>query len=464
MSQLGARLIAGVDEVGRGSLFGPVVAAAVILDPEYRVRGLRDSKLLPAERREVLAERIREHAVAWAVAAVDAARIDQINIYQASRLAMREAVPVSTRAPTICWSTRCAWIANCRSNPSFTATPCPLQSRPRRSWPRSARDQMIVEWDPVFPVYGLASNKGYSTPRHLAALREHGPSPLHRQSFAPVWNAPVPQDVLAFMLEDDEELDTALRPASNAASGSPRCHPERSGAIRLRMVPRCRGTCFLPNLFRTMRGFPTKVPWPAGGRSFDFAAGLVKRVPPIAQDDSIWVAPASGPRGGRDAADSRWDAGATFRTIQPCMPRMMVVTAHPDDEASSFGGSLCLYHERGCRDFRRLPDARTSGHLSRWRAQRSGTGRAPTRGICRRLRHFESLASATVLDYPDGQLHRLELQRVVSDLTLRIREFRPQVLLTFDAAGGVDRPHRSHHGIGLCHPGLPLGGTQQSLP
>src|SRR5262249_50532564 len=88
----GAKLIAGVDEVGRGSLFGPVVAAAVIPDPSYRIRGLRDSKLLLAERREILAERIREHAVAWAVAAVDAARIDQINIYHASRLAMKEAV------------------------------------------------------------------------------------------------------------------------------------------------------------------------------------------------------------------------------------------------------------------------------------------------------------------------------------------------------------------------------------
>ena len=95
----GARLIAGVDEVGRGSLFGPVVAAAVILDPGYRIRGLRDSKLLPAERREVLAERIREHAIAWAVAAVDAARIDQINIYHASRLAMLEAVSQLAPAP-----------------------------------------------------------------------------------------------------------------------------------------------------------------------------------------------------------------------------------------------------------------------------------------------------------------------------------------------------------------------------
>src|ERR1051326_8376114 len=88
----GAQMVAGVDEVGRGSLFGCVVAAAVILDPEVRIRGLRDSKLLERERREVLSERIKEHAIAWSIAAVDAAKIDQINIYQASRVAMREAV------------------------------------------------------------------------------------------------------------------------------------------------------------------------------------------------------------------------------------------------------------------------------------------------------------------------------------------------------------------------------------
>src|SRR5213083_1383775 len=95
----GAKLVAGVDEVGRGSLFGPVVAAAVILDSSYRIRGLRDSKLLPAERREVLAERIRERAIAWAIAAVDSARIDQINIYQASRVAMLEALAQLSPAP-----------------------------------------------------------------------------------------------------------------------------------------------------------------------------------------------------------------------------------------------------------------------------------------------------------------------------------------------------------------------------
>jgi ribonuclease HII len=187
MWQRGARLVAGVDEVGRGSLFGPVVAAAVILDPAYRIRGLRDSKLLPAERREILAERIREHAVAWAIAAVDAARIDQINIYQASRVAMREAVSGLDPCDALSASIAAASILA-----------------------KVERDRMIVEWDPVFPVYGLASNKGYSTPRHLAALREHGPSPLHRQSFAPVWNAPVPQDVLAFMLEEDGEPQILL--------------------------------------------------------------------------------------------------------------------------------------------------------------------------------------------------------------------------------------------------------------
>ncbi len=208
-SQLGARFIAGVDEVGRGSLFGPVVAAAVILDPEYRVRGLRDSKLLPPERRTILAERIREHALAWAVAAVDAARIDQINIYQASRLAMRQAVfgldPGADHLLVDAMRLDC----ELPQQPIIHGDALSASIAAASILAKVERDRMIVEWDPVFPVYGLASNKGYSTPRHLAALREHGPSPLHRLSFAPVWNAPVPQDVLAFMLEEDEEFDSA---------------------------------------------------------------------------------------------------------------------------------------------------------------------------------------------------------------------------------------------------------------
>jgi len=197
----GARLVAGVDEVGRGSLFGPVVAAAVILDPGYRIRGLRDSKLLLPARREILAERIREHAICWAIAAVDAARIDQINIYQASRLAMREAVlrlqPESDHVLVDAVRLDCALPQKAIIHGDALSVSIAAAS----ILAKVERDRLVREWDPVFPVYGLASNKGYSTPHHLSALREHGPSPLHRQSFAPVWNAPVPQEVLAFMLE-----------------------------------------------------------------------------------------------------------------------------------------------------------------------------------------------------------------------------------------------------------------------
>jgi len=203
----GASLVAGVDEVGRGSLFGPVVAAAVILDPAYRVRGLRDSKLLPPERREVLAERIREHVVAWAIAAVDAARIDQINIYQASRVAMRDAVLRLAPSPDHllvdavrldCEQTQVAIIHGDALSGSIAAASILAKVE---------RDRMMREWDAVFPAYGLASHKGYSTPKHLAALREFGPTPLHRQSFAPVWQNPVPQEAFAFMQEDDVPME-----------------------------------------------------------------------------------------------------------------------------------------------------------------------------------------------------------------------------------------------------------------
>jgi ribonuclease HII len=182
----GFHAVAGVDEVGRGCLFGPVMAGAVILSPDRPVRGLNDSKLLEPERREELAERIRERAVAWAVAAVDAATIDSINIYQASRLAMRKAVgqlnpapdfllvdavpidvPVPQR-PLIKGDARCHAIAAA----SIVA--------------KVYRDACMRIWDEVFPAYGLAGHKGYSTPEHCLALRELGPTPLHRLSFEPV--------------------------------------------------------------------------------------------------------------------------------------------------------------------------------------------------------------------------------------------------------------------------------------
>ena len=203
----GAELVAGVDEVGRGSLFGPVVAAAVILDPSYRVRGLRDSKLLPAERREELAVRIREHSIAWAIAAVDAARIDQINIYQASRLAMLRAVEQLVRGPDYLLVDAVKLDCEVPQKSIIHGDALSASIAAASIIAKVERDRMIAAWDPVYPMYGLASNKGYSTPHHLEALRSLGPSPLHRQSFAPVWSAPMQQEVLGFMREDDQETD-----------------------------------------------------------------------------------------------------------------------------------------------------------------------------------------------------------------------------------------------------------------
>lgn len=198
----GAKLVAGTDEVGRGSLFGPVVAAAVILDPAYRIRGLRDSKLLAPERREELAPRIREHAIAWAIVAVDSARIDQINIYQASRLAMLQAVQQLAPAADYLLADAVRLDCDLPQHSIIHGDALSASIAAASILAKVERDRMISAWDPVFPVYGLASNKGYSTPHHIAALREHGPSPLHRQSFAPVWNAPIPQEVLSFMLDE----------------------------------------------------------------------------------------------------------------------------------------------------------------------------------------------------------------------------------------------------------------------
>jgi ribonuclease HII len=178
--------IAGVDEAGRGALFGPVFAAAVVLDPSRQIRGLDDSKQLSADRREVLAGRIRDRAVAWAVAGADAYEIDRVNILQASRLAMKRAIerlqttsdyllidaitvdlPVSQRAlihgDALCFSIAAASILA-----------------------KVARDRALEQWDAVFPEYGFAHNRGYGTPDHLAALEKFGPTTLHRFSFEPV--------------------------------------------------------------------------------------------------------------------------------------------------------------------------------------------------------------------------------------------------------------------------------------
>jgi ribonuclease HII len=201
----GAKFIAGVDEVGRGALFGPVVAAAVILDPTYRIKGLRDSKLLPAERREVLAQRIRDHAIAWSIAAVDVARIDQLNIYWASNLAMKHAVRGLSCQPDHLLIDAMRLDLDCAQTKIIHGDALSASIAAASIIAKVFRDELVREWSPVFPEYDLASNKGYSAPKHIKALREFGPSPLHRQSFAPVWMASAPQEVLWSMLDESAE-------------------------------------------------------------------------------------------------------------------------------------------------------------------------------------------------------------------------------------------------------------------
>jgi ribonuclease HII len=200
---IGARLVAGVDEVGRGAFFGPVVAGAVILDPGYRIRGLRDSKLLPAPRREVLAQRIKEHCIAWSVAAVDAARIDQLNIYHASLLAMVEAISQLDPRPDHLLLDAVRVQYDCPQTKIIHGDALSASIAAASIVAKVHRDELVSRWAPVFPAYDLASNKGYRSPKHVASLRKFGPSPLHRQSFAPVWMSQHPQEVLEFMLSGE---------------------------------------------------------------------------------------------------------------------------------------------------------------------------------------------------------------------------------------------------------------------
>ena len=182
----GYRSIAGVDEVGVGALFGPVVAAAVILDPSRTIRGIRDSKVLEPKTREDLAEKIRSSAISWAVGSVEAAEIDRINIYQASRLAMRQAVMALHVPPDLLLvdarrlDLEIPQISIIRGDAQCVSVAAASIVA------KVTRDALMREWDRVFPNYGLASHKGYSTPAHKKALREHGPTPLHRVSYAPV--------------------------------------------------------------------------------------------------------------------------------------------------------------------------------------------------------------------------------------------------------------------------------------
>jgi len=185
----GWQRIAGLDEVGRGSLFGQVVAAAVILDPRRRIVGLDDSKKLAPERREVLSERIREHAMAWSIAEVDAGRIDAWNIYQASRQAMVEALRQLRIPPDYLLLDAMQLDVLLEQKSLIHGDTLSVSIAAASIIAKVERDRQMVEWDRTYPQYGLAQHKGYATPEHLAALRAHGPTPHHRFSFAPVREA-----------------------------------------------------------------------------------------------------------------------------------------------------------------------------------------------------------------------------------------------------------------------------------
>jgi ribonuclease HII len=182
----GFERIAGVDEVGRGALFGPVFAAAVILSTDHPIRGLRDSKLLDPERREVLAVRIRERAVAWSVGSADAFEIDRINILQASRLAMRRAIQKMTPAPDYLLVDAVTVDLPIEQRALIHGDALSQCIAAASILAKVERDACLRQWDQVFPQYGFKNHKGYSTDEHWKALETHGPTPMHRFSFWPV--------------------------------------------------------------------------------------------------------------------------------------------------------------------------------------------------------------------------------------------------------------------------------------
>src|SRR5271155_486908 len=187
--QHGWQRIAGLDEAGRGSLFGPVMAAVVVLNPRRRIVGLDDSKKLAPDRRAELAERIREHALSGAVAEIDASRIDAWNIYQASRQAMVAAISQLRPLPDYLLLDAIELDLPIEQKALIHGDARSISIAAASILAKVDRDRRMEEFDQLFPQYGLAQNKGYGTPDHLEALRQHGPTPLHRFSYAPVREA-----------------------------------------------------------------------------------------------------------------------------------------------------------------------------------------------------------------------------------------------------------------------------------
>lgn len=179
--------IAGVDEAGRGPLAGPVIAAAVILDPHRPIQGLADSKKLSAKRREQLEQQIRQHALAFAIGRAEVEEIDQLNILWASMLAMQRAVDgLSIQADRILidgnrvpkgMTRAIAIVRGDQTEPAISAASILA---------KQSRDRELIELDQTFPVYGFRQHKGYPTKAHIAAIESHGVTVHHRRSFGPV--------------------------------------------------------------------------------------------------------------------------------------------------------------------------------------------------------------------------------------------------------------------------------------
>jgi ribonuclease HII len=180
-------VICGVDEAGRGPLAGPVFAAAVILDPAKPIAGLRDSKKLSPTRRDELALIIQRDALAWSIAQCSAAEIDALNILQATMLAMRRAIEGLSVAPTLALidGNRCP-VTTIRTEAIVKGDDKVIEISAASILAKTARDALLLEMHARYPQYGFDQHKGYPTALHLARLREHGVTPDHRRSYAPV--------------------------------------------------------------------------------------------------------------------------------------------------------------------------------------------------------------------------------------------------------------------------------------
>jgi ribonuclease HII len=212
----GAQRIAGVDEVGRGALFGPVVAAAVILPPNTRIPGLRDSKQLEAEDRERLAKVVEKKAIAFVIEEIDAETIDRINIYQASKLAMLAAVRRLLPEPDHLLIDAMRLDHPCAQTSIIYGDSLSISIAAASVIAKVYRDRRMCEYHAQYPQYGLASHKGYSTPEHKRALALHGPTPLHRFTFRPVAQRCLPWDYPHsehHLHEISEETSVGLTPA-----------------------------------------------------------------------------------------------------------------------------------------------------------------------------------------------------------------------------------------------------------